>query len=314
MKILKPLLLAACFSFIFVNGKAQLKVDNTGSTYLKNGTFAVGNDAVLYFGDANHYIKGKFGYGVTIGTYGYPDLIKVLQNGGLVGIGMEPSYQLDVNGTIRGYNLTPSDKRIKRGITPLGDKANLLLKLGTYSYTYDFGAAKGGEAVNGLNGTKHFGFIAQELKEIFPELVYTDKQGYLAVDYTSIIPLLVESYKQQTKTLDEQNARIEKLEAATKTTGLDPITTTAVAKLYQNNPNPFSQNTEIKTNVPNEVRDAQLLFFDMQGTQIKGIQIKGRGEVSTVIQGSDFKAGMYLYSLIIDGKEIDTKKMILTNQ
>jgi hypothetical protein len=37
---------------------------------------------------------------------------------------------------------------------------------------------------------------------------------------------------------------------------------------------------------------------------------KGKGEV--IIQGSELKSGLYIYSLIVDGKEIDSKRMILT--
>ena len=50
----------------------------------------------------------------------------------------------------------------------------------------------------------------------------------------------------------------------------------------------------------------------MQGTQIKKLQINNRENISISIQGSELKAGMYMYSLIIDSKEIDTKRMILT--
>jgi len=50
----------------------------------------------------------------------------------------------------------------------------------------------------------------------------------------------------------------------------------------------------------------------MTGLQLKEYQITTQGEGSISIYGSDLKPGMYLYSLIIDKKEIDTKRMILT--
>ncbi len=55
-----------------------------------------------------------------------------------------------------------------------------------------------------------------------------------------------------------------------------------------------------------------IYIYDMQGTQVKKLQINNRENTSIGIQGSELKAGMYMYSLIIDGKEIDTKRMILT--
>jgi len=50
----------------------------------------------------------------------------------------------------------------------------------------------------------------------------------------------------------------------------------------------------------------------MQGVQIKSFDIIERGATSVTIEGYTLQAGMYLYTLIADGKEVDTKKMILT--
>ena len=50
----------------------------------------------------------------------------------------------------------------------------------------------------------------------------------------------------------------------------------------------------------------------MQGLQKKAFNITSKGKASILINGSELQAGMYLYTLIVDGKEVDTKKMILT--
>jgi len=44
---------------------------------------------------------------------------------------------------------------------------------------------------------QNIGFVAQELQEVFPDLVEKDSTGYLFVDYIGMIPLLVESIKEQ---------------------------------------------------------------------------------------------------------------------
>ena len=54
------------------------------------------------------------------------------------------------------------------------------------------------------------------------------------------------------------------------------------------------------------------MVFNMQGALMKQMPIQ-RQQQRVIINGSELTAGMYLYSLIIDGKEIDTKRMILTN-
>ncbi|HNW96962.1 MAG TPA: tail fiber domain-containing protein [Bacteroidales bacterium] len=84
------------------------------------------------------------------------------------------------------------------------------------------------------------------------------------------------------------------------------------AVLYQNTPNPFSKETQLKYFIPSDAQSAAIYIYNMQGTQLKKININSKGDANITIQGSEFKAGMYMYTLVVDGKEIDTKKMILT--
>jgi len=53
---------------------------------------------------------------------------------------------------------------------------------------------------------KHYGLIAQDLQKLYPDLVYEDDNGYLAINYTGLIPLLIQSIK-------ELNVKIEALES-----------------------------------------------------------------------------------------------------
>ncbi len=56
---------------------------------------------------------------------------------------------------------------------------------------------------------------------------------------------------------------------------------------------------------------AEIMLFDMQGALIKKYEIKDKGYID-IAQG-ELRAGIYLYSLIVDNKEIDTKRMIIAN-
>jgi hypothetical protein len=49
---------------------------------------------------------------------------------------------------------------------------------------------------------KQIGFIAQEIETIFPELVFTDEDGYKSVDYAKITPVLVEAIKELKNEID----------------------------------------------------------------------------------------------------------------
>ena len=40
--------------------------------------------------------------------------------------------------------------------------------------------------------------------------------------------------------------------------------------------------------------------------------VNGKGKQTVTINGNSLEPGMYLYALVIDGKEVDTKRMILT--
>ena len=87
---------------------------------------------------------------------------------------------------------------------------------------------------------------------------------------------------------------------------------TLMLSLGQNNPNPFSEQTSIEVCVPEAVAAAALLIFDMQGKQVKKIDIDARGTSRITVTGQGLTEGMYLYSLIADGKVVQTKKMILS--
>ena len=64
----------------------------------------------------------------------------------------------------------------------------------------------------GFTEANQMGFIAQEVEKVFPELVFTDKQGYKAVDYPKIMPVLVEAIKDQQVQINELKQKLENLE------------------------------------------------------------------------------------------------------
>lgn len=162
------------------------------------------------------------------------------------------------------------------------------------------------------------GFIAQELEEIFPEAVYTLPDGKKAIAYSEIIPLLVEAIKEQQNEIDElkQAKGIQTRSAINDTDEQSDVNSLMdeklKAKLYSNIPNPFKEQTTISFFIPETSSRASIHIYNLQGKQIKQINIEERGNSSVVINGYELTPGMYMYSLIVDGKEVDTKKMILT--
>ena len=159
---------------------------------------------------------------------------------------------------------------------------------------------------------KHYGLLAQELQQLYPDLVKESQDGYLTINYIEMVPLLIRSIqelKAEINTLQAGNAPIYKAQGrAVDPTGMDAV----VTELYQNTPNPFTESTVIRVDVAEGVTTADLYIYNMNGEQITEYPIAERGATSVTIDGGSLNAGMYLYALIADGQVIDTKRMILT--
>ena len=61
---------------------------------------------------------------------------------------------------------------------------------------------------------QHYGFLAQDLQKVYPDLVYTSGDGTLGVDYIGLIPIIVAQMQTLKKQLDAKEARIVALEKA----------------------------------------------------------------------------------------------------
>lgn len=165
---------------------------------------------------------------------------------------------------------------------------------------------------------KKAGFVAQELEEIFPEAVYTLPNGKKAIAYSEIIPLLVEAIKEQQNEIDEMKQSKDYqirsgMNKNDRESDYSPLINEKFeSKLYSNIPNPFKEQTIISYYISEVSSTASIHIYNLQGKQIKQINIEEKGNSSVVINGYELTPGMYMYTLIVDGKEIDTKKMILT--
>jgi len=80
--------------------------------------------------------------------------------------------------------------------------------------------------------------------------------------------------------------------------------------LNQNAPNPFAEQTLITYNVPVINSSAQILFYNTNGVMIKSVDIKMTGQGQLTVYANDLSNGIYSYTLVVDGKIVDTKRMI----
>ena len=129
-----------------------------------------------------------------------------------VGIGKgDPQYALDVAGSVAGEGpyINLSDRRYKKNVHTLSHALDKVLQLRGVNFQWK----KDEYPDLNLNDRKQIGFIAQEVQQVLPEVVYqSDKVGY-SVAYGQVVPVLVEAIKEQQEIIDKQQVALEQQRA-----------------------------------------------------------------------------------------------------
>jgi hypothetical protein len=227
-----------------------------------------------------------------------------------------------VNGTAAkaggGSWTVASDKKLKRDITHFKDGLSVLEKIKPVSFRYNGKAGLPTEE-------QYVGVLAQDMQQIAPytvgQFTYQDSTGkteqYLDYDPNALTYILVNSVKEQQKQLEEKDAQIAALEA--RLVKLEQLVlkqfpeSPAVARLYQNEPNPYKKTTIIKYVVPHTATSAQLKVFSVTGQQVLTQELANRGQGEVELSTQSLPAGTYIYHLIVDGQSVGNKKMVLTD-
>ena len=179
----------------------------------------------------------------------------------------------------KGWSLmgwvTYSDMRGKEDIKTIDNATDKIMALRGTTYKY-----------RGASPDIHYGFIAQELKEVLPELVSVEEDGeHYGVHYDGVTPVLVEAFKELNEKNKAQEEKIAMLErklsmlegnnsvigtsSANLSSGSELSEAAEVISLEQNSPNPFSESTMIEYFLPESVNQAMIFIYDMNGKQLK---------------------------------------------
>jgi hypothetical protein len=157
---------------------------------------------------------------------------------------------------------------------------------------------------------------------VIPDIVEYDTTGdKYYIDYNALIPYLVEAIQEQEQMIESLASEINGLQSERETNLKSGLITdvenngeqTGGPILFQNEPNPFNEDTKIKFYIPEGSGHAILYIYNMQGEQIRSTILSQRSYGTEIIHGYDLQPGIYLYTLILDGHEVGTKRMILTD-
>ena len=109
--------------------------------------------------------------------------------------------QIEASGDIIAFG--SSDRNLKDNIQPIENPLEKMEKIGGYTFVW-----------NNKQSTyqgKDVGVVAQEIQEVLPEIVSGRANGYLGVKYEKIVPLLIESIKENTKKIKELEQEINEI-------------------------------------------------------------------------------------------------------
>ena len=160
-----------------------------------------------------------------------------------------------------------------------------------------------------------YGLAADQLKEVYPELVYEDEQGNYSINYIEMVPLLVQSIKElssEVTALKQQLGTQESVKKGKKQVSSIEDADMEVVSMSQNRPNPFKDKSVIALNIPSDTKQAVINIYDMSGKQVQTIPVSERGKTNITVYARHLQPGMFIYSLLVDGKVQATRKMMVT--
>ena len=274
-------------------------------------------------GGTNYYgvygYNGSTGYGVRgycysgAGVYGS-------SNSGYAGYFAGNVY---ATGTYQG-----SDRKLKKNIEDLSSAMDIINKLQPRSYEY---RQDGNYKLMHLPTGKRYGLIAQELEEVLPNLVkvssfdtrmedgvkpidsknvdakketvQSETIEFKAVNYTELIPILVKGMQEQQKEIETLKAEVSRL----RQNNGNVTSVTGAGSLGQATPNPVRGNTRISYSLPQGAVRGQLLLTDAAGKALKAVTLTTSGVID--LNTASLPSGTYNYTLMADGKLLDTKKL-----
>ena len=185
----------------------------SGGSYNGSAAVTITNAGVTSITGTTNQVTASAGTGAV--TLSLPQSINTAASVqfGSFGVGTAAS---GTSGEIRATNeITAyygSDINLKENIVEINDA---LIKIDqirgvSFDWTEENIKSRGGE--DGYFVRKHdVGVIAQEIQKVLPEVVAKREDGYLAVKYEKMVPLLIQAIKEQQKQINQLSMALDKL-------------------------------------------------------------------------------------------------------
>jgi hypothetical protein len=203
---MKKILLLAVFSLVILSVTAQIKVNSSGYV-------GINNTAPSYRLDVSGKFRVNDAGNSLIFDYG-----KLYETGFYWSSLGDDSNRWDYlyvrSATFTFSPSIDSDENFKtdiRTFSSVSDKVNQLRAV-KYKLTPDRIPQKEGRPEK--NDGDLYGFIAQEVLTVFPDIVTTRENGTHGIRYTELIPVLVKAFQEQQQEIIDLKARIEVLESS----------------------------------------------------------------------------------------------------
>ena len=308
----------------YTTGKVGIGINNTTGKKLYVRQTSNDHSALFTSDDGNGVIIHSKVDPLRIGTAGNSSgNLFIINENGTVGIGtgfsFNTSYKLHVAG--KGYfsssltvgstgnfssSLTAyvmyangffnnSDRRLKADIKEDFSSFNGIYDIKTYNY----------ELKSETNGKRHFGVMAQEVAEIYPDLVVETENKTLAVNYVELIPQMIRALQEQKQLITALENEVTNLKSELEnTTNLNTLNQVSV--LY---PNPASNSATVQLSNARDLENASVELFDLNGKVIKTQSFDGKASLS--IDTSSLNEGVYFIRLMDGLKQIETKRLLI---
>lgn len=242
----------------------------------------------------------------------------------LAGTGNQVAFYNTATGTFNSiqvanvYNF--SDARAKENVQTLTTGLNTVLQLHPVTYNWKPDVVILTDSLSGsatLNQSlsrgpaeeqeTQYGFLAQEVEEVLPDAVKTDEVGNKLVNYTAMIPLLVQAVQNLQAVVEAQAQKIEELSAYM------PAKSNAASnnrnKIVSCTPNPTNGNVTITTELDANVNAASIAITNLSGTREKTFAVSSN--MQTISENvSSLDPGIYIVTLLVDNVSCGSVRLI----